>query len=174
MEAFAGPCPGGLEIRHLDGDAANNRLSNLAYGTSSENGYDITRHGRNNHANKTHCDNGHEFTPENTRSLIYPQTAGSSRESASSVAAKLRANGRGASGFATGRRRSDAECARYRRKPLPGPSHRRGTEALQLRFHQGDRRTEFLDPNFYVNWAMMKAVGIHRGAYHELVSSSSA
>ena len=31
---------------------------------------------------------------------------------------------------------------------------------------------EVLDPNFYVNWAMMKAVGIHRGAYAELWSGS--
>ncbi len=33
---------------------------------------------------------------------------------------------------------------------------------------------ETLDPNFYVNWQMMKSVGIHRGTYHELWSSSSA
>ena len=31
---------------------------------------------------------------------------------------------------------------------------------------------EILDPNFYVNWALMKAVGIHRGAYAELWSGS--
>jgi hypothetical protein len=70
LTTFRGPRPAGMVIRHLDGDTANNRLANLAYGTSSENSYDTTRHGRNNHASKTHCDNGHEFTPENTR-IIY-------------------------------------------------------------------------------------------------------
>lgn len=72
MEAFVGPRPEGMETRHLDGDAANNRLGNLTYGTSSENSYDVVRHGRNHNAAKTHCDHGHEFTPDNT----YEQRAG--------------------------------------------------------------------------------------------------
>jgi len=65
-EAFLGPRPPGLETRHLDGDPANNRIGNLIYGTSTENSYDMVRHGRNHNANKTYCDHGHEFTPENT------------------------------------------------------------------------------------------------------------
>lgn len=67
MEAFAGPRPPGMETRHLNGDPSDNRWpENLAYGTSSENNYDIIRHGRNHNASKTHCKRGHEFTPENT------------------------------------------------------------------------------------------------------------
>jgi hypothetical protein len=38
--AFVGPCPEGMETRHLDNDPANNRLSNLAWGTKQENGTD--------------------------------------------------------------------------------------------------------------------------------------
>jgi len=35
--AFVGPCPLGMEARHLDCDYQNNSLSNLTYGTHMEN-----------------------------------------------------------------------------------------------------------------------------------------
>lgn len=35
--AFVGPCPAGHEVLHLNHDPADNRLSNLRYGTRSEN-----------------------------------------------------------------------------------------------------------------------------------------
>jgi len=65
-EAFIGPRPPGMQIRHLDGDPANNQLSNIAYGTPSENAFDAVRHGRNRQALQTHCVNGHEFDSANT------------------------------------------------------------------------------------------------------------
>ena len=43
---FLGPCPKRHEVRHLDGNGVNNRKTNLAYGTRSENNKDIVRHGR--------------------------------------------------------------------------------------------------------------------------------
>lgn len=42
--AFEGPRPEGLEVLHRDGDPSNNRLSNLRYGTRSENLEDIFYH----------------------------------------------------------------------------------------------------------------------------------
>ena len=71
LEAFVGPCPAGMEILHGDGDPANNLLGNLRYGTSSENKFDTVKHGRHWAANKTHCPQDHEYTPENTYVQIY-------------------------------------------------------------------------------------------------------
>ena len=45
LEAFVGPCPLGVEVRHLDGNGHNNNLSNLVYGTRSENVFDSVKHG---------------------------------------------------------------------------------------------------------------------------------
>lgn len=45
LEAFTGPCPDGMQCRHLDGDPSNNHISNLVWGTIAENGKDRIRHG---------------------------------------------------------------------------------------------------------------------------------
>lgn len=67
LEAFIGPPldgkPHGL---HRDDDNTNNRLDNLYWGSPSDNMHDRVRNGRHHQARKTHCDHGHEFTPENT------------------------------------------------------------------------------------------------------------
>lgn len=43
--AFVGQCPPKMQCRHLDGDKHNNRLSNLTWGTSSQDQEDRRRHG---------------------------------------------------------------------------------------------------------------------------------
>ncbi len=45
LEAFVGPCPSGMECRHLDGDGTNNHISNLRWGTRKENAQDRRMHG---------------------------------------------------------------------------------------------------------------------------------
>lgn len=45
LEAFDGPCPDGMEARHLNGNKLDNRLRNLAWGTRKENMQDRTKHG---------------------------------------------------------------------------------------------------------------------------------
>jgi len=45
MLTFVGPRPPGLEVGHYNGDAADNRLSNLAYITKKDNEADKVRHG---------------------------------------------------------------------------------------------------------------------------------
>ncbi len=45
LEAFTGPCPSGLQARHLDGVKTRNVVSNLKWGTHHENHQDRVRHG---------------------------------------------------------------------------------------------------------------------------------
>lgn len=44
-DAFLGPRPKGNQVRHMDGNAQNNRPSNLLYGTRRDNALDKHRHG---------------------------------------------------------------------------------------------------------------------------------
>lgn len=66
LSAFVGPRPPGMDGLHWDDVPDNNMLSNLRYGTPSDNRHDQVRNGRNHQANKTQCIAGHEFTQENT------------------------------------------------------------------------------------------------------------
>ena len=45
LETYVGPCPEGMVTRHLDGNPANNKLSNVCWGTQSENILDAVRQG---------------------------------------------------------------------------------------------------------------------------------
>lgn len=71
-EAFHGPRPEGMDVRHLDGGKTNNAASNLAYGTRTENHLDAVRHGTHYNARKTHCPAGHPYSDDNT--YITPST----------------------------------------------------------------------------------------------------
>lgn len=66
LEAFVGPCPPGMQALHGDDDRSNNWLTNLRWGTQSENNRDSIRNGNNHESNKTRCKWGHGFTPDNT------------------------------------------------------------------------------------------------------------
>lgn len=44
-EAFVGPIPSRMDIRHLDGNPQNNTPENLAIGTRVENAHDVYRYG---------------------------------------------------------------------------------------------------------------------------------
>lgn len=67
MMAFIGPCPDGMEVRHLDGDPTNNNLDNLRYGTRPQNQEDAVRHGTHHNASKDRCPQGHPYDASNTR-----------------------------------------------------------------------------------------------------------
>jgi hypothetical protein len=58
LDAFAGPAPEGTEASHLDGDRANNAISNLRYEKHSENCQRRRAHGTQA-TNRTNCKIGH-------------------------------------------------------------------------------------------------------------------
>ena len=65
--AFVGPCPDGMDACHNNGISTDNRLENLRWDTRRSNTIDKIDHGNHPFAGRTHCNNGHEFTDENTR-----------------------------------------------------------------------------------------------------------
>lgn len=65
LEAFAGPCPPGMESLHADDNPANNDLENLSWGTRAENLADMIRNGKNYNASKAHCKRGHALVGDN-------------------------------------------------------------------------------------------------------------
>lgn len=96
MLTFVGPRPEGLVTRHLDGDGTNNRLSNLAYGTPSENTQDILRMGRHQQVLKTHCPSGHPYegdnvyrTPQGARRCVACDRASSRKQYVKRAAAGI-------------------------------------------------------------------------------------
>lgn len=65
MLAFVGPRPAGMEVRHLNGNPADNRLSNLRYGTRAENVQDAIAHGTAWEQSKSACPRGHRYDGAN-------------------------------------------------------------------------------------------------------------
>lgn len=60
------------EICHSDGNCLNNKVTNLRWGTRSDNMQDRVLHGRDPNKSKTHCPQNHEYTRENT--YVVPST----------------------------------------------------------------------------------------------------
>lgn len=65
LESFDRPALPGEECRHLDGNRQNNKSNNLAWGTSSDNNYDIVQHGKHWQVEKEFCPRGHSLMARN-------------------------------------------------------------------------------------------------------------
>lgn len=59
LSVFEGPCPPGMQCRHLNGNADDNRLENLQWGTPTEDNHDRVRHGTHQHTTRTRCPKDH-------------------------------------------------------------------------------------------------------------------
>lgn len=71
------PVPDGMVVRHSCDNPPCCNPAHLSIGTMLDNANDmLTRHGHYM-ANRTHCSNGHEFSPENTR--VSPSREGRTR-----------------------------------------------------------------------------------------------
>lgn len=55
-----------LDACHLDGNPKNNHVSNIYWGTESQNTLDSVGHGTHNMARKTHCPSNHPYDEANT------------------------------------------------------------------------------------------------------------
>lgn len=69
LMAFRGECPPGMETRQLDGNPANNVVSNLEWNTHSRNNLDRVEHGTHHYSRRDRCIRGHELPPR------HPDTA---------------------------------------------------------------------------------------------------
>lgn len=76
LKAFVGPKPEGMECRHLDGNPANNRLSNLCWGTPRENQADKARHGTMLTGTRAH---GARLSEDDVREIRRRKAAGEHR-----------------------------------------------------------------------------------------------
>ena len=71
LEAFVGPCPPGMEACHGPAGLMDNSLSNLRWGTWSENAYDRVRDGNHEKANREACPRGHALALPNLQPNEY-------------------------------------------------------------------------------------------------------
>jgi hypothetical protein len=83
LETFVGPCPPGMQCRHFpDQSTKNNYLSNLAWGTQSENEQDKKVHGtfdsNRNNGPRGEAVNTAKLTIERVRQLRAMHAAGTS------------------------------------------------------------------------------------------------
>lgn len=73
LETFVGPCPEGMECRHLNGNPKDNRLKNLRWGTGKDNGLDKIIHGT---TLKGESNGRAKLTEQDVRMIIYMYQTG--------------------------------------------------------------------------------------------------
>jgi len=68
--AFHGEPPPSADACHNNGRRDDNRAENIRWDSRSGNLLDRTLHGTHYQSAKTHCDFGHEFSPDNTKITV--------------------------------------------------------------------------------------------------------
>lgn len=75
LQTFVGPCPKGMQCRHLNGNRTDNRLENLCWGTRIENMQDRELHGNTFHA-QGEKHGASKLTEQDVRMIIYMYRTG--------------------------------------------------------------------------------------------------
>lgn len=75
LETYVGPCPEGMQCRHLNGVRTDNRLDNLCWGTPKENMQDRELHGNTFHA-QGEKQGASKLTERDVRMIVYMYRTG--------------------------------------------------------------------------------------------------
>ena len=75
LQTFVGPCPKGMQCRHLNGIRTDNSLENLCWGTLKENMRDRELHGNTFHA-QGEKHGASKLTEQDVRMIIYMYRTG--------------------------------------------------------------------------------------------------
>lgn len=114
LESFVGKRPEGMQARHVDGNPANNRLSNLCWGTAAENEADKAMHGTKAVGSKNGAS---KLTEEMVREIIAARDSGGRFWGAKAFAEKFGVNLSTIIRVASGRHWAETSAA------LSAPSH---------------------------------------------------
>jgi hypothetical protein len=129
LDAWVGPCPDGMQCRHLDGNPANNQIANLVWGTPRENEADKRAHGTTARGRR----NGYAKLDEaRVREIICLCNMGARN---SDVASVFNIDPATVSLIMTGKTWTHIDCPRNR--PV---CHRRGNECYGSRLTPDDVR----------------------------------
>jgi hypothetical protein len=90
LMSFVGPCPDGMECLHYDDNPANNRLSNLRWGTQKENGQDALRNNKFTQVGENH--HGAKLTKAQVEEIRRCRAAGLSAQAIANMFGVSRPN----------------------------------------------------------------------------------
>ena len=128
LESFVGKRPEGMQARHVDGNPANNRLSNLCWGTAAENEADKAMHGTKAVGSKNGAS---KLTEEMVREIIAARDSGGRFWGAKAFAEKFGVNLSTIIRVASGRHWAETSAA------LSAPSHGGGVAHTDCRSEDG-------------------------------------
>ncbi len=75
LTTYVGPCPAGMQCRHLNGIRTDNRLENLCWGTAKENAKDRELHGNTFHP-RGEKQGAAKLTERDVRMIVYMYRTG--------------------------------------------------------------------------------------------------
>lgn len=149
--AFLGPCPLGMEVRHLDGNPSNNTLVNLAYGTPKENNADKVRHGTQTRGEQ------HSSAKLTDAEVLEIRERAVAGETVASIAGRFNVRPRTVGAIVQG--------AIWKHLPNPVPNRRSTKLTVQSVVEIRDRYAQGESPS-----ELGREFGVDRGQIHRIVT----